>query len=297
MELLSLVYRQYRWPFIAITLLSLLSAVSGIGVIAFINQSLIESVGDPLPILGQLVGLVLLLLVITLGSQLALTTLGHHFVYRFAWPPAQATAGYRRRPSASNRAGPLLASLPATSVRSPSPSCACRELVQGLVLTLGSIIYLGLLSPRLARCYRPLGHRDHGGGLAAGERVYRHLAHMRQAEDRLYQNYQSIIAGCKGWRSTASVPTSSTTSSMSRMPGLPGADHPRRYLPPERGELVEHHDAGCHRPGLLPGQRAGLGQHQCSRHLRPDPAVPALPCCKASGALPTLIAAQVAFDR
>ena len=66
MELLSLVYRQYRWPFIAITLLSLLSAVSGIGVIAFINQSLIESVGDPLPILGQLVGLVLLLLVITL---------------------------------------------------------------------------------------------------------------------------------------------------------------------------------------------------------------------------------------
>ena len=68
MELLSLVYRQYRWPFIAITLLSLLSAVSGIGVIAFINQSLIESVGDPLPILGQLVGLVLLLLVITLAA-------------------------------------------------------------------------------------------------------------------------------------------------------------------------------------------------------------------------------------
>lgn len=69
MELLSLVYRQYRWPFIAITLLSLLSAVSGIGVIAFINQSLIESVWDPLPILGQLVGLVLLLLVITLDPS------------------------------------------------------------------------------------------------------------------------------------------------------------------------------------------------------------------------------------
>ena len=85
MELLSLVYRQYRWPFIAITLLSLLSAVSGIGVIAFINQSLIESVGDPLPILGQLVGLVLLLLVITLGSQLALTTLGHVRIARVLW--------------------------------------------------------------------------------------------------------------------------------------------------------------------------------------------------------------------
>jgi putative ATP-binding cassette transporter len=37
MELLAIVYRQYRTSFLIIMLLSLASAVVGIGVIAFIN--------------------------------------------------------------------------------------------------------------------------------------------------------------------------------------------------------------------------------------------------------------------
>ena len=35
MELLRVVFRHYRWPFIGVMLLSLLSAALGIGVIAF----------------------------------------------------------------------------------------------------------------------------------------------------------------------------------------------------------------------------------------------------------------------
>ncbi|EHC62475.1 Putative ATP-binding component of a transport system [Salmonella enterica subsp. enterica serovar Johannesburg str. S5-703] len=41
MELLILVWRQYRWPFISVMALSLASAALGIGLIAFINQRLI----------------------------------------------------------------------------------------------------------------------------------------------------------------------------------------------------------------------------------------------------------------
>lgn len=40
MELLRVVWRDYRWPFVAVVLLSLASAGLGIGVIAFINQRL-----------------------------------------------------------------------------------------------------------------------------------------------------------------------------------------------------------------------------------------------------------------
>ena len=40
MELLVLVWRQYRWPFISVMALSLASAALGIGLIAFINQRL-----------------------------------------------------------------------------------------------------------------------------------------------------------------------------------------------------------------------------------------------------------------
>ncbi|WP_109421755.1 multidrug ABC transporter permease/ATP-binding protein [Aeromonas caviae] len=197
MELLSLVYRQYRWPFIAITLLSLLSAVSGIGVIAFINQSLIESVGDPLPILGQLVGLVLLLLVITLGSQLALTTLGHHFVYRLRGRLLKQLLDTDVARLRQIGQGPLLASLSSDIGQITIAFVRLPELVQGLVLTLGSIIYLGLLSPALLGVIALWVTVTMVVGWLLVNRVYRHLAHMRQAEDRLYQNYQSIIAGCK----------------------------------------------------------------------------------------------------
>ncbi|MCP1598644.1 putative ATP-binding cassette transporter [Aeromonas caviae] len=197
MELLSLVYRQYRWPFIAITLLSLLSAVSGIGVIAFINQSLIESVGDPLPILGQLVGLVLLLLVITLGSQLALTTLGHHFVYRLRGRLLKQLLDTDVARLRQIGQGPLLASLSSDIGQITIAFVRLPELVQGLVLTLGSIFYLGLLSPALLGVTALWVTVTMVVGWLLVNRVYRHLAHMRQAEDRLYQNYQSIIAGSK----------------------------------------------------------------------------------------------------
>lgn len=69
MELLAIVFRQYRFPFVIIMLLSLLSAGVGIGVIAFINQQLIESAGAPWHVLPTFFGLVLLLLVVTFGRS------------------------------------------------------------------------------------------------------------------------------------------------------------------------------------------------------------------------------------
>ncbi|MFO6426624.1 hypothetical protein ACLBOM_14365 [Escherichia coli] len=79
MELLVLVWRQYRWPFISVMALSLASAALGIGLIAFINGALSNTADLSLLVLPVL-GLLLLLMAVTLGSQLALTTLGHHWI-------------------------------------------------------------------------------------------------------------------------------------------------------------------------------------------------------------------------
>ena len=79
MELLRVVFRHYRWPFLGALALSLVSAGLGVGVIAFINQRLIEA-GSALSALPQFLGLLALLLAVTLGTQLALTLLGHYFV-------------------------------------------------------------------------------------------------------------------------------------------------------------------------------------------------------------------------
>ncbi len=47
----SLVWRQYRWPFLGVIALSLLSAALGIGLIAFINLRLITAVDTSLRVL------------------------------------------------------------------------------------------------------------------------------------------------------------------------------------------------------------------------------------------------------
>ena len=57
MQLLFLVCRQYRWPFIAVMALRLASAALGIGLIAFINVRLIEMVDTSLSVLPEVLGL------------------------------------------------------------------------------------------------------------------------------------------------------------------------------------------------------------------------------------------------
>ncbi|MDU7870233.1 MAG: MGMT family protein, partial [Pantoea sp.] len=90
MELLLLVWRQYRWPFISVIALSLLSAALGIGLIAFINLRLITLVDTSLTVLPEFLGLLLLLMAVTLGSQLALVIPCHRVVREDG-----ALSGYR----------------------------------------------------------------------------------------------------------------------------------------------------------------------------------------------------------
>lgn len=62
--------------------LNLTSTTLGISLITFINQHLIKTTNTSLLMLPEFLKLLLLLITITLKSQLALTTLKHHFVYQ-----------------------------------------------------------------------------------------------------------------------------------------------------------------------------------------------------------------------
>lgn len=197
MKLLVLVYRHYRWPFLAITLLSLLSALLGIGVIAFINQRLITPVGEPLWVLAQLLGLIVLLLVLTLGSQLALTTLGHHFVYALRGRLLKQLLDTDVQQLRTIGSAPLLASL-SSDIRSITLAFVrLPELVQGSVLTLGACGYLAWLSPGMLLVTALWVTLTMVVGWLLVQRVYAHLHRMRGAEDRLYQDYQAMIEGSR----------------------------------------------------------------------------------------------------
>lgn len=298
MELLSLVYRQYRWPFIAISLLSLLSAVSGIGVIAFINQSLIESVGDPLPILGQLIGLILLLLVITLGAQLGLTTLGHHFVYRLRGRLLKQLLDTDVARIRQIGQGSLLASLSSDIGQITIAFVRLPELVQGLVLTLGSALYLGWLSPALLGVTALWVTFTMVVGWLLVNHVYRHLSRMRQAEDRLYQNYQAIIAGSK----ELALNRERAHFVYHRLYEQNAQDYRRHIISADTYHLSAVNWSNIMMLGaigLVFFLANGLGW--ANTNVAATFALTLLflrtPLLQGIGALPTLIAAQVAFDK
>lgn len=197
MELLSIVYRQYRLPFLIIMLLSLLSAVAGIGVIAYINQQLIESTAAPWRVLPVFLGLILLLLAITLGAQLALTMLGHHFVYELRGRLIKRILDTDTETLERIGSSGLLASLSADVRNITIAFVRLPELVQGVVITLGAILYLGWLSPGMLAVTTVWVAATMLVGWVLVQNVYRHLARIRETEDALYQDYESFIDGHK----------------------------------------------------------------------------------------------------
>ena len=195
MELLRLVFRHYRWPFLGAIALSLLSAGLGVGVIAFINQRLIE-VGS-LAALPQFLGLLVVLLAVTLGTQLALTLLGHHFVFdlRSRLVKRILDTDIERLEQLGNST--LLASLSSDVRNITIGFVRLPELIQGVVLTLASVAYLAWLSPQMVVITVLWIAFTMGVGWWLVSKVYRHFHLVRESEDRLYKDYQSAIEGRK----------------------------------------------------------------------------------------------------
>ncbi|WP_136067375.1 multidrug ABC transporter permease/ATP-binding protein [Modicisalibacter radicis] len=197
MELFKIVWRDYRWPFVAVVALSMASAGLGIGVIAFINQRMLDALAEPWRVLPLFLGLIGLLLAITLASQLALTTLGHHFVYRLRGQLIKRILDTDIERVERLGSARLLASL-ATDVRYITVAFVrLPELVQGGVLTLGAAFYLAWLSPAMLGVTALWVVVTILVGVRLVARVYRHMARLRDIEDSLYADYQSVIEGRK----------------------------------------------------------------------------------------------------
>ena len=103
MTLLKVVLAQYRWSFLGVIFLSLVSAGLGIGVIAYINQRLIahsatvpldEGLAAHVGVLPEFLGLILLLLAITAPSALLFGFFGAASARSRIWPVAWFGKGY-----------------------------------------------------------------------------------------------------------------------------------------------------------------------------------------------------------
>lgn len=250
MELLVLVWRQYRWPFISVMALSLASAALGIGLIAFINQRLIETADTSLLVLPEFLGLLLLLMAVTLGSQLALTTLGHHFVYRLRSEFIKRILDTHVERIEQLGSASLLAGLTSDVRNITIAFVRLPELVQGIILTIGSAAYLWMLSGKMLLVTAIWMAVTIWGGFVLVARVYKHMATLRETEDKLYTDFQTVLEGRK-----------------------------ELTLNRERAEYVFNNlyipDAGRNRPGVLDGEQSRLGRYQRCCNLFVDAVVPA----------------------
>ncbi|AYL08048.1 multidrug ABC transporter permease/ATP-binding protein [Enterobacter kobei] len=197
MQLLLLVWRQYRWPFIAVMALSLASAALGIGLIAFINVRLIEMVDTSLSVLPEFLGLLLLLMAVTLGSQLALTALGHHFVFRLRSEFIKRILDTQVERVEQLGSASLLAGLTSDVRAITIAFVRLPELVQGIILTFGSAAYLAWLSSKMLAVTALWIAITIWGGFVLVSRVYKHMAVLRETEDKLYNDYQTVLEGRK----------------------------------------------------------------------------------------------------
>lgn len=197
MELLRVVYRQYRWPFVMVIALSLLSAALGIGLIAFINQELIVALNSSVMVLPEFLGLLLLLMAVTLASQLALTLLGHHFVYRMRGEFIKRILDTQVERIEQTGSAQLLAGLTSDVRNITIAFVRLPELIQGIILTIGSAAYLAWLSAEMLLVTSVWVAVTIIGGWLLVSRVYRHMAKLREVEDNLYRDYQTIIEGRK----------------------------------------------------------------------------------------------------
>ncbi|WP_241591179.1 multidrug ABC transporter permease/ATP-binding protein [Rosenbergiella epipactidis] len=196
MQLLKTILRQHTLAFSAIILLNLLSAGLGIAIISWINHGLLAEHSLALGI-SKMLGLLILLLVTTLGAQWSLTTLGHQFIWRkrsaMVWQMMNtpiATLEAKDEGELLALLGPDIRNITLAFVRLP-------ELIQGIVLALVAIGYLGYLSIPVLLITIGWLVVTFTLGYKMVSKVYQHIAKVRNHESDLQSSFQVVIQGRK----------------------------------------------------------------------------------------------------
>ncbi|GAF56746.1 LOW QUALITY PROTEIN: putative ATP-binding component of a transport system [Psychrobacter sp. JCM 18901] len=200
-SLYHMIWANYRLPFLKVILLNLVNAAVSVGIIAYINHTFIsQPVFDTLSwlSLAQFSLLVLLLLVTTFFlSQYALTRLGHRFVYELRTKLVKQIIDTTVPQIDHLGSARLLASLSSDIQSITVAFVRMPELVQGIILSVGVGLYLAWLSLPLLFIVMFWIVMTIWISTILVKHVYTHLTELREINDALYQDYQSIIEGRK----------------------------------------------------------------------------------------------------
>jgi putative ATP-binding cassette transporter len=197
MTLFRRVFQLYRWPLTLVVLLSITSGLLSVGVIAFVNEQMINASDVGGVDLWQFCMLLVLMLALASGAQICLTTLGHRFVYGLRREMVKRLLDTDVQTVERLGHGKLFASLSSDIRNITLAFVHLPEMIYGGVLALASFVYLAWLSFSIFLATAVWMLFTLAIGVLLLQRLRRHLALLREAEDRLYKQYQSILDGTK----------------------------------------------------------------------------------------------------
>ncbi|ODC03853.1 multidrug ABC transporter permease/ATP-binding protein [Terasakiispira papahanaumokuakeensis] len=197
MRLIRLIFSDHPQALVGALLLSILSALLSVGVMAFISERMLAPDVSLEGVLWQFVGLLLVLLVMASGAQLALTALGHRFVYGLRRRLVKRVLDTDIERLEQIGGANILASLSSDIRNITLAFVHLPELMYGGVLSIAAMAYLAWLSLPLFGMTLLWMVFTLAVGWILVMRLNHHLQCLRESEDRLYQDYQAAIEGRK----------------------------------------------------------------------------------------------------
>ncbi|MDH5880612.1 multidrug ABC transporter permease/ATP-binding protein [Vibrio cyclitrophicus ZF205] len=197
MGLILLLAEKQKKSLCLVILLSIASAFLSVGVIAFIQHKLLENSGVLSDTLIQFSLLLIGLLVTATVAQVALHKLGHQFVYNKRCELVSQLLNTDIEQVEKVGSAGVLASLN-TDIRNITIAFVhLPELIYGLVLTFVALTYLAFLSMPLFGISVLMLSLTGVIGYMLVTRITKHVKQVREYDDKLYHDYQSLIDGRK----------------------------------------------------------------------------------------------------
>ncbi len=197
MGLIRLLAEKQKKSLSLVIFLSIASAFLSVGVIAFIQHKLLENSGVLADTLIQFTLLLIGLLVTATVAQVALHKLGHQFVYNKRCELVSQLLNTDIEQVEKVGSAGVLASLN-TDIRNITIAFVhLPELIYGLVLTFVALAYLAFLSMPLFGISVLMLSLTGVIGYMLVTRITKHVKQVREYDDKLYHDYQSLIDGRK----------------------------------------------------------------------------------------------------
>lgn len=193
--LTALLWQNNRTALCLTIALNLLNAGVSLGVLAFINNKLLGDTPITMQTATLFVLLIITLFITSFVSQYGLTLIGHRFVYRLRTTLIKRLLDTDIARLDELGASKLLASLSVDIQTLTMGFVRLPELVQGVVISLACILYLGVLSPVLGVLIVAWLMISVLFSTFLVKKVYAHLENLRTLNDDLYEQYQGVIDG------------------------------------------------------------------------------------------------------